>query len=62
MSKEVKQIYLQLKTQELPNQGIFFEGQIFDAYVFVADIIKKANTDIVLIDNYDYFFYNNEIY
>jgi hypothetical protein len=52
LSKEVKQISLQLKTQELPNQGIFFEGQIFDAYIFVADIIKKAKTDIVLIDNY----------
>ena len=52
LSKEVKQISLQLKTQELPNQGIFFEGQIFDAYVFVADIIKKAKTDIILIDNY----------
>lgn len=52
LSKEVKQISLQLKTEELPNQGIFFEGQIFDAYVFVADIIKKAKTDIILIDNY----------
>ena len=52
LSKEVKQISLQLKTQELPNQGIFFEGQIFDAYVFVADIIKKARTEIILIDNY----------
>lgn len=52
LSKEVKQISLQLKTQELPNQGIFFEGQIFDAYVFVADIIKKAKHNIILIDNY----------
>ncbi|MCO5253851.1 MAG: virulence RhuM family protein [Bacteroidetes bacterium] len=52
LNKEVRQISLQLKTQELPNQGIFFEGQIFDAYVFVADIIKKAKTDIILIDNY----------
>lgn len=52
LSQEVKKISLQLKTQELPNQGIFFEGQIFDAYVFVADIIKKAKTDIILIDNY----------
>jgi len=52
LSKEVKQISLQLKTKELPNQGIFFEGQIFDAYVFVADIIKKARTEIILIDNY----------
>lgn len=52
LSKEVKQISLQLKTQELPKQGIFFDGQIFDAYVFVADIIKKAQSDIILIDNY----------
>jgi hypothetical protein len=29
LSKEVKQNYLQLKTQELPTQGIFFDGQIF---------------------------------
>lgn len=52
LSNEVKQISLQLKTQDLPNQGIFFEGQIFDAYVFVADIIKKTKSDIILIDNY----------
>ena len=52
LSKEVNRISLQLKTQDLPNQGIFFEGQIFDAYVFVADLIKNAKTDIVLIDNY----------
>lgn len=52
LSKEVNKISLQLKTQELPTHGIFFEGQIFDAYVFVADIIKKAKTDIILIDNY----------
>lgn len=52
LSKEVKHISLQLKTQELPNQGIFFEGQIFDAYVFVAEIIRKAKTEIILIDNY----------
>jgi len=35
-----------------PKQGIFFEGQIFDAYVFAADLIKSANKSIVLIDNY----------
>jgi hypothetical protein len=52
LSKEVNKISLQLKTQELPTHGIFFEGQIFDAYVFVADLIKKAKTDIILIDNY----------
>jgi hypothetical protein len=38
--------------QPKPDKGIFFDGQIFDAYVFVADIIKAAKTDIILIDNY----------
>ena len=35
-----------------PKQGIFFEGQIFDAYVFVNDLIKSAKRSITLIDNY----------
>ncbi|MBS9768583.1 MAG: ORF6N domain-containing protein [Flavobacteriaceae bacterium] len=35
-----------------PNQGIFFDGQIFDAYVFVCDLIKSAKKEIILIDNY----------
>lgn len=52
LSKEVKQISLQIKTQELPTQGIFFDGQIFDAYAFASDLIKKAKTEIILIDNY----------
>ncbi|MCO6464734.1 MAG: virulence RhuM family protein [Saprospiraceae bacterium] len=52
LSKEVKQISLQLKTQELPNQGIFFDGQVFDAFAFVADIIKKAKNNLILLDNY----------
>lgn len=52
LSKEVKQISLQLKTQELPTQGIFFDGQMFDAYVFFAGIIKKTKREIILIGNY----------
>jgi hypothetical protein len=35
-----------------PQQGIFFEGQVFDAYSFVSDIIRGATHDIILIDNY----------
>jgi len=35
-----------------PNQGIFFEGQVFDAYIFVSDIFKRAIKSIVIIDNY----------
>ena len=33
-------------------QHIFYDGQIFDAYLFVSDIIKSANTSIKLVDNY----------
>jgi hypothetical protein len=36
----------------LPTQGIFFNGQIFDSYKFVLDIIRRAKHSIVLIDNY----------
>lgn len=35
-----------------PKEGVFFNGQIFDAYALVADLIRKANTRIVIIDNY----------
>lgn len=35
-----------------PVEGIFFDGQIFDAYRFVSDLIRKANQSIALIDNY----------
>lgn len=52
LSKEIQEIRLQLKTQDLPRQGIFFDGQIFDAYVFVADLIKRAKKSILLLDNY----------
>ncbi|WP_339754957.1 ORF6N domain-containing protein [Algoriphagus aquimarinus] len=37
---------------ELPTQGIFYDGQIFEAYSFVSKLIKKANSHILLIDNY----------
>ena len=52
LNKEVKQISLQLKTKEIPTQGIFFDGQIFDAYAFASGLIKKAKKEIILIDNY----------
>jgi len=48
----VNKISLQLKTNELLTQGIFFDGQLFDAYVFINDLIKIARKSIVLIDNY----------
>ena len=34
------------------NQGVFFDGQVYDAYSFVSDLIKTAKDEIILIDNY----------
>lgn len=38
--------------QHIPQQGIFFDGQIYDAYTFVAELVRKATRRIMLIDNY----------
>ena len=54
-----KKLYEHNKTFELllhtslpPKQGIFFDGQVFDAYTFVSEIIRSAQSSIILIDNY----------
>jgi hypothetical protein len=52
VTKTEKKIDFFVKTALPPKEGIFFEGQIFDAYVFVSDLIKSAKKSIVLIDNY----------
>ena len=41
-----------VRTSLPPHQGIFYEGQIFDAYTFINDRIREATTRIILIDNY----------
>ena len=41
-----------VRTSLPPVEGIFYDGQIFDAYVFATDLIRSAKTRIVLIDNY----------
>lgn len=41
-----------IKTSLPPVEGIFFDGQLFDAYKFAADLIKSARKSIILIDNY----------
>ncbi len=48
-----EQIFKALEDKSIkPKQGIFYDGQVFDAYVFVADLIKTAKKSIILIDNY----------
>lgn len=46
MKSKIKNDTLDLK------EGIFYEGQFFDAYIFISDILKQAKKTIVLIDNY----------
>lgn len=52
LKNKVDQIDLQINTQLIPTQGIFFDGQVFDAYALCSRIIRFANKRIVLIDNY----------
>ena len=47
-----QQIDFFVRTSLPPVEGVFFENQIFDAYVFVSKLIKSAKESIVLIDNY----------
>ncbi len=51
--EKLKKIFNTLEDKSIkPTQGIFFDGQIFDAYEFVSNLIKSAKKDIVLVDNY----------
>ena len=43
---------LSLLDNSIPSQGIFYNGQIFDAYIFINDLLKEAKSKVVLIDNY----------
>ncbi|MCK9254889.1 MAG: DNA-binding protein [Bacteroidales bacterium] len=52
LNNKMNKIDLQIKTIELPTQGVFFDGQIFDAYEIASKIIRSAKKSIVLIDNY----------
>ena len=51
--KNFQQIFDVLQSKNIkPEKGIFFDGQVFDAYTFVSNIIRQADTSIILIDNY----------
>ena len=50
---KIEQVFAKLEEKAVtPKQGIFFDGQIYDAYEFICGLIKSAKTCIVLIDNY----------
>lgn len=51
--EKLDKIFEAIEAKEIkPKQGIFYDGQIFDAYVFVSELIKSAKKSIVLFDNY----------
>ena len=51
--EKFEKIFKALENKELiPNKNIFYNGQIFDAYTLIADIIRSAKKSIILIDNY----------
>jgi hypothetical protein len=52
LTEKVETIDLQIQANLPPNQGIFFNGQVFDAYTFVSNLIRTAKKSIILIDNY----------
>ena len=52
LKNKVNAIDLQINTHLIPTQGIFFDGQMFDAYTFVCDLVRSAKESIVLVDNY----------
>ncbi|MDR1340408.1 MAG: virulence RhuM family protein [Prevotellaceae bacterium] len=52
VSETEKKIDFFVKTTLPPVEGIFYDGQIFDAWAFAAGLIKSAHTSIILIDNY----------
>jgi hypothetical protein len=52
LKKKVDEFDMIVKTHLPPNEGIFYDGQIFDAHHFVSSLIKSAYKTIVLIDNY----------
>ena len=50
---KLEQVLKALEKDQPAKQGIFFEGQLFDAHVFVSDLIKQASKSLLIIDNYE---------
>ena len=50
--RRIDEVFKRLDANTQPQQGIFYDGQVFDAYQFVCDLVRKAMKSIVLIDNY----------
>ena len=50
---KIDQVFKAIEDKSIkPSKGIFFDGQVFDAYKFISDLIRSAKNSIILIDNY----------
>ncbi|MBP5220222.1 MAG: virulence RhuM family protein [Bacteroidaceae bacterium] len=52
LEEKTNMMETEIKGQLPPHEGVFYDGQIFDAYTFISDLIRKAQKEIILIDNY----------
>ena len=53
LKSQMSEVKLLVKNNKLEsNQGIFYDGQVYDSYGFILDLIKQAKNEIILIDNY----------
>ena len=52
LKTKVQEFDFRIKTNLPPHEGIFYDGQIFDAHLFVSNLVKTADQSIILIDNY----------
>ena len=52
LKHKVNEIDLQINTHQIPTQGVFYKGDVFDAYDFTSKLIRSAKKSIVLIDNF----------
>lgn len=50
--KNFEKIFKALESGEPPKQGIFYNGQVYDAYIFACDLVYKAGKSLILVDNY----------
>lgn len=52
LEEKTNNIETEVKGQLPPHEGLFYDGQIFDSYSFISDLVRKAKIEIILIDNY----------
>jgi hypothetical protein len=52
LKERMEQVEILISSQQLPTQGVFFEGQVYDAYALISRLIRSAQKSILVIDNY----------